>query len=114
MRILDDMNTAEIERIRKINATKAHGHMGSAVSHCDFLLKYIAVLEPMALRYLSACSTRGLTADEKNHLEESNATGIPSLMKQYFPPVSKTPANPRAPKRANKGRRSSAGRASTS
>ena len=35
------MNIAEIDRIRKINATKAHGHIDSAVSHCAFLLQCI-------------------------------------------------------------------------
>lgn len=35
---------AEVERIRKINATKAHGHIDSAVAHCAFLLDHIAEL----------------------------------------------------------------------
>lgn len=39
------MNFAEVERIRKINATKKHGHIDSAVAHCAFLLNYIDVLE---------------------------------------------------------------------
>lgn len=39
------MNRAELERIRDINAKKAHGHIDSAVSHCAFLLNYIDVLE---------------------------------------------------------------------
>jgi hypothetical protein len=35
---------SEVERIRKINATKAHGHSDSAVSHCAFLLGHITEL----------------------------------------------------------------------
>lgn len=31
----------EVERIRKINATKKHGHIDSAVSHVAFLLKLV-------------------------------------------------------------------------
>lgn len=38
------MNT-EVERIRKINATKAHGHIDSAVSHCAFLLSHVDLLD---------------------------------------------------------------------
>lgn len=39
------MRSEEVERIRKINSKKKHGHIDSAVSHCAFLLNYIDVLE---------------------------------------------------------------------
>lgn len=39
------MTKVEVERIRRINGKKAHGHIDSAVSHCAFLLSYIDVLE---------------------------------------------------------------------
>jgi hypothetical protein len=41
--------TAEIERIRKINATKKHGHIDSAVAHCAFLLNALSELEQQNL-----------------------------------------------------------------
>jgi hypothetical protein len=38
------MKNPEVERVRKINATKAHGHIDSAVAHCAYLLDHIDLL----------------------------------------------------------------------
>jgi len=48
------MSTTEIERIRKINATKAHGHIDSAVSHCAYLLECVDLLHEQNLDLLEA------------------------------------------------------------
>lgn len=35
----------EVDRIRKLNTAKVHGHVDSAVSHCAFLLNHITELD---------------------------------------------------------------------
>ena len=48
------MTRQQIDRVRKINATKAHGHIDSAVSHCADLLAHIDEMDRSASKLRSA------------------------------------------------------------
>jgi hypothetical protein len=83
----------QVKRIRKINATKAHGHIDSAVSHCAFLLVYVDELEAKYQELVDALCSKSWAGRDRHEsvvglakrLRDSQKTLHPTELENGMP-----------------------------